>query len=74
MPQKKNNPSNQFVKKPDPQPWNKSRIEIEPAPVPEAPQDSKGRYNDRIKIAPTDEKGNATPRALDNWPEGLKKA
>jgi hypothetical protein len=75
MPQNgRNNSNNQFVKKSDPQ--NKSRMVIEPSldsPQP-TPEPSPGRYNDRIKIAPMDEEGRATPRAVKNWPEGVKKA
>jgi hypothetical protein len=72
MPQ--NNPNAPFVKKSqgkDPQPWNRSRVEVEPSEEPQMPE---GRYSDRIKISPMDEQGRAKPRAVRNWPEGLKKA
>lgn len=76
MANKKNNPGNAFVKKPDSQPWNRSQMEIEPIPenqaAPQAPQ--KPRYNDRIKISPMDEQGRATDKALSGWAEGIKKA
>ena len=75
----RNNPNNPAVAKAAPaddQPWNRSTMEIEPLPSPEAdPQiTSKGRYNDRIKISPMNEQGAATKRAVKGWPEGLKKA
>lgn len=72
MANKKNNPGNPFVKKPDSQPWNRSQMEIEPAE--QGTQASPpGRYQDRIKVAPMDEQGRATDRALKGWPEDLKK-
>ena len=61
----------------DDQPWNHSRMEIEPMPQQPETQtqpDSKGRFNDRIKVSPMDEQGRATKRALKGWPTGVKKA
>jgi hypothetical protein len=75
VPQRRNNPGSQFVKKSpaaDDQPWNKSQIVVEPA-EPAAPNGS-GRYSDRIMVPPMDEQGRATDRALKGWPEGIKKA
>jgi hypothetical protein len=73
MPNRRNNPNNQFVKKSaDDQPWNRSRMIVEPAEATPATE-PQGRYNDRIKISPVDEGGAATPRAIKNWPEGLKR-
>lgn len=84
MARRRNNPNNQFVKKANPQepqdsqPWNRSRVEVEPMPAEPETQvtapESRGRYNDRIKVAPMDEQGRATDRALKGWPEGIKKA
>jgi len=67
---------------PDAQPWNKSTMEIEPAPTTgpeqgpqESKQEPKGRFKDRIKVSPMNEAtGAANKRAVRNWPEGLKKA
>lgn len=85
MPQRRNNPNNQFVKKADPgtsavdeQPWNKSRIEIEPAQAeeqaaPPAVQGPRERFSDRIKYSPMDEQGRATDKALKGW-TGIKRA
>jgi hypothetical protein len=75
MPNRRNNPKNPAVAKPsvDPQPWNKSRMEIEPSPTPETQITPQGRYEDRIKIPSMTEGGAATPRAVRGWPEGLKK-
>ena len=76
MANRKNNPSNQFVKKlgVDLQPWNRSRMQVEPSEdSPTAAPEPRGRYSDRIKISPTEESGAATPRTVRNWPEGLKK-
>ena len=82
---RRNNANNQFVKRAegpqpkigpqeDPQPWNRSHMEIEPSEdaAPEAPAPA-GRYNDRIKISPMDDQGRAKPRALKGWAEGLKR-
>jgi hypothetical protein len=46
-------------------------MEIEP--IPETQAAPEGRYKDRIKVAPMDDQGRATDRALKGWPEGLKK-
>jgi hypothetical protein len=64
-------------KKADSQPWNKSQIEVEPAPV-EGPvqgpsEEPRGRFNDRIKISPMKENGAANKRAVGGWREGQKK-
>jgi hypothetical protein len=55
------------------QPWNRSRMEIEPSPETPTPE-AKGRYNDRIRVSPMNDKGQATPKAVRNWPMGPKRA
>jgi hypothetical protein len=87
---RQNNANNQFVKKAeapkigpqeDPQPWNRSQMEIEPMepgieprkPVASEAVEPRGRYSDRIKISPMDDQGRAKPRALKGWAEGLKR-
>ena len=74
----RNNPNNPAVAKqapaPDPQPWNRSTMEIEPSPAVDPQITPQGRYNDRIKLSPMNEEtGAATKRALKGWPEGVKK-
>lgn len=73
MPNGQNNPGNAFVKKAAPK--DRNRLLIEPSqdapsktmPAPE------GRFKDRIKFSPMNEKGAATKQAIQGWPEGLKK-
>lgn len=78
MPQRRNNPNNQFVKKANPGsstledgPWNKSQIEIEPSEdSPQAPiQGPRERFSDRIKI----DQDHASERGLKGW-TGIKRA
>jgi hypothetical protein len=59
--------------KDDSQPWNKSTMEIEPAQDSAEGSEPKGRYQDRIKVSPMNEKGAATKKAVRGWPEGQKK-
>jgi hypothetical protein len=57
-------------------PWNKSKMEIEPAPTEgpvQGPQEPKGRFSDKLKISPMNEQGAANKKAVRGWPEGQKK-
>ena len=56
-------------RKADSQPWNRSRMVVEP--VPSEPQ---GQFSDRIRVSPIDAQGRAKNRALKGWPTGTKRA